>query len=633
MSINKISSLFVIAIICLSFHCRGESDLQKKAVLHFDASAPKSLQTDDNGFVRLWNCQNSSALLKGNNDSRPVYKLNALNGMPAVYFDGNNDFLGLEGFQSKLTQGSISMFVVAVFNDTGKEQYLLSTGEQLPFMRIYSDAQNYRIETGLRQFTRRCGLKLDEQPHLFEYTHQIPNDAATLWPGDFTMDGKHCGKIFSVDELFTFEKCLVGSRNGSSGFFKGSLAEIIIFDHKLTDEQNKVVRDGLAEKWGVKLQKPWALPADLPVLKETPVGPAGKFSSFGIYNKSPESPDGKRIAYIVLDEPFTKDKTLLYYSLWVCDADLKNHREVIKSPTPTNCHNGGFIQWVDNDSLAMCGSHGIDPYRKILVVNVDTAAIEHGPFTGGFLGDDNHDGKVLMNITSESELGEKGLYELDTVSGKVRCVAKVSDFAKFRDEYKWIGQTNINKWDVTHSMYSQDGSHIAFSVSTGSGGGQHLFTAKPDMTDLRVWGRLKIDKGADQPLHLFWYDSNTIMGADQDTEDGLPNDLFVKRWDRDANYIETLTGPGCHIGASPDRRWIASENFYRTEPVYLIIYEAGNVMPRALVFNYPDGSVTWGLNGHVNPSFSRDGKRLYYNRPVDGKLVQAYCCDFGNELE
>jgi hypothetical protein len=174
---------------------------------------------------------------------------------------------------------------------------------------------------------------------------------------------------------------------------------------------------------------------------------------------------------------------------------------------------------------------------------------------------------------------------------------------------------------------------LLFTIDSGTGGGQHLFSCKADKSDIRIWGRLDVDKGADKPLHKLWYDGDTIIGVDQETEDGTPHDLTVKRWDRDANYIETIAGPSCHIGISPDKKWIASDNFYRTEPVYLIIYKSGEMTPSALVFNYPDGYATWKLSGHLNPSFSRDSKRVYYSRPVDGKLIQAYCCDFGEELE
>ncbi len=626
--------LQVFTIIICSITVVNAQPLIQKAVIHFDASLPDRVQIDQKGCVQNWKSVNSDAVFEADNESRsnPLYVPAALNKLSAIKFDGQDDLLKLTNFKSEINQKGVTMFVVAKFDKSKESHYVLSTGEQLPFMKLYSDTNNFRFETGDKQVTRRCGMKIDEDVHVFEYCHSIPDDYTRLWPGDFQMDATSCGKVFDNSGVFAFENCFAGSKDGLSGFFKGLLGEIIIFDHKLDDDQRRVIRKLLADKWGAVLNKEWTIPNDLPVLKEIPVGPAGKFSSFGMYDQSPESPDGKRIAYIVLDEPFTPTNNLIYYSLWVCDSNFENHREVIKSPTPTNCHNGGFIQWVDNDSLAMCGSHGVDPHRKILVVNVDTGKIEHGPFTGGFLGDDNYGGKVLMNITSESELGEKGLYELDTISGKTRCIFKQSDFAYCYEKYKWSGQPDTDKWNFSHSKYSRDGSHLLFTIDTGRGGCQHLISCKSDLTDIRIWGRLDVDKGADKPLHKFWYDGDTIVGVDQETEDGTPHDLTVKRWDRDANYIETLAGYGCHIGMSPDKKWIASENFYRTEPVYLMIYKSGELVPSAIVFNYPDGYATWKLSGHVNPSFSRDSKRIYYSRPVDGKLIQAYCCDFSNEL-
>jgi hypothetical protein len=37
-----------------------------------------------------------------------------------------------------------------------------------------------------------------------------------------------------------------------------------------------------------------------------------------------------------------------------------------------------------------------------------------------------------------------------------------------------------------------------------------------------------------------------------------------------------------------------------------------------------DAHTTWTLAHHINPSFSRDGKRVYYNKCVAPEKVQAY---------
>jgi hypothetical protein len=40
-----------------------------------------------------------------------------------------------------------------------------------------------------------------------------------------------------------------------------------------------------------------------------------------------------------------------------------------------------------------------------------------------------------------------------------------------------------------------------------------------------------------------------------------------------------------------------------------------------------EARTVWGLHMHVNPAFSRDGKRVYFNRAVAAGLSQAYYVD------
>jgi hypothetical protein len=128
-------------------------------------------------------------------------------------------------------------------------------------------------------------------------------------------------------------------------------------------------------------------------------------------------------------------------------------------------------------------------------------------------------------------------------------------------------------------------------------------------------------------LHYQWYDDETIFGADQDTFDGTPNNLFIKRWTREGVYLETIGGPGNHIALSYDKKWVAGENFYYEDPVKLYLYKHGKTEPSAVIFEHHGITPTWINSGHVNPSFSRDSSRIYYNRPVDDDFSQAYFVD------
>ena len=84
---------------------------------------------------------------------------------------------------------------------------------------------------------------------------------------------------------------------------------------------------------------------------------------------------------------------------------------------------------------------------------------------------------------------------------------------------------------------------------------------------------------------------------------------------------------------SPDKNWFAGDSFYFEDPVRLYLYRSGQTIPSAVIFEHEGVFPTWILSGHVNPAFSRDGHRLYYNRPVGNKLIQIYCVDLSSLAE
>jgi hypothetical protein len=362
-------------------------------------------------------------------------------------------------------------------------------------------------------------------------------------------------------------------------------------------------------------------------MRERPVSPPGIFSSLGIYNESPESPDGTRIAYIQFEKiPVLETSPVAPFSIWICNRNLSGHRMLLKAPMPANTHNGAFLQWVDNDHIAFCGGHihklpdGKLTDRRMYVINAHTGASVHGPFTGGFIGDSTAQGRVLMNIDWEpSNVGPRGIYELDTATGKVRCIYLISQLAHYADNLNAPGlNSNRARWRVTHARFSPNGMRLSFMIQPG-GGVNMLFTCNRDGSDLIYWG-------TDKPMHELWFDEDTLCGCDSVVDDGQPNNKHFKRWDRNKRFLETLAGPVCHTAFSPDRNWFAGESYYRSDPVSLFLYQRGKTKPAAVVFTAPAGN-TWTEINHVNPSFSRDGRRLYYNRLVDGRVKQVYCVE------
>ncbi len=338
------------------------------------------------------------------------------------------------------------------------------------------------------------------------------------------------------------------------------------------------------------------------------VGPENFNSTFSYYNTSPESPDGSLICYVKILTTQSGRYTNLSGELWICNADLTGHKKVTELNS-FQVHNGVHAQWINNKTIAFFEG------GKIKVVNlkgeeqvpaINAADIGHAPF----------DEKILFSRISE-ETNFWTVYEYNFSNGETKEIADASTFADIVNHFSSADFNEMTKWKLIHLQYSPDGSKIAMRVGVGSGGEQHnhLITMNRSGGDIHFFGP--------KPMHFAWYDNESIMGHDNQINDRKPNDFSARRWSLDAEYIETLAGPGNHLAASLDRELIASESWYGKDPVVLKIFRKGE--PKQFWFDYVGDDITvWELGNHVNPSFSRDGKRVYYRKSLGSGQSQAW---------
>lgn len=126
-----------------------------------------------------------------------------------------------------------------------------------------------------------------------------------------------------------------------------------------------------------------------------------------------------------------------------------------------------------------------------------------------------------------------------------------------------------------------------------------------------------------KPMHFSWFDDKSIAGHDNQIDDGHPNDKSVRRWDRRGKFLETLAGYGNHLSFSPDREFYATESWYGDVPVVLRVYRRGETSPMLQTVVSRDRRTTWELRYHVNPSFSRDGRRVYFHHSPEPGVIEA----------
>ncbi len=346
------------------------------------------------------------------------------------------------------------------------------------------------------------------------------------------------------------------------------------------------------------------------------VSPEGSLACIGSYDVSPESPDGKRIVYVRFTQN-PKDAGGNLWAVWCCLRDLSEQTKVIDVKN-IRLHNGGGIAWVDNKRIQLTASLDGKP-SGATIININ-GKIEFGPCYGMDVLHEPVNGKVLMYSQGDRAQFGRGLFVLDTATWKVSKVCDARDFVKYAG--RMPDMKDPAYWVITHPTWSKDGSTIALCLQSNKPKapiGEFLFSFRPDFTDVVFFGK--------KPMHFNWYDGHdSIFGNDREVQDGLENDNSIRRWTRDGKWIETLAGAATHNTMSPDKRWFAGESWYNTDPV-LYLYKRGTTNATATIMAHNFRHMTWGLRAHVNPAFSRDGKRLYYNRATSDALNEVWCSD------
>jgi len=335
-------------------------------------------------------------------------------------------------------------------------------------------------------------------------------------------------------------------------------------------------------------------PTPTPNAHERKIPLSSATSSWGYYGVTPESHDGKRLCYALYPEPTGLTDDVKYpvhpAELWVCNIDGTGHRSLFKGNSIV--HNGLMQSWIDNERIVFASD------GDIYIINADTGKIEFGPFEGFSPGHYALGGKILM-YPKENFTKPRGIYEFDTATGKMRLAVPYND-------------------RIWHTQCSPGGEKILFRTEVNNQDRLAIADAKS--------GVFKIFPGI-KPMHFQWFDKQSFFGyAVPNVIGGDPNTHLheMYRWNLDGKIIEHLAGYGCHGAARADGKYFAGESWYGSDPTVLRLYVRGSRDSLHTIFSHNFVSPTWH-NGrhHVNPSFSRDGMRLYYKKAVNENTSHA----------
>ncbi|MCF8380777.1 MAG: hypothetical protein K9H49_14480 [Bacteroidales bacterium] len=210
------------------------------------------------------------------------------------------------------------------------------------------------------------------------------------------------------------------------------------------------------------------------------VGPSDYSSALSYYNTSPESPDGRLIAYTrFLSMPQEERSEKVPAEIWVCNADLTNHKKIVEINSLT-VHNGANVQWLNNNSFAFQDDsvRVVDVQGNQLIDPID-----------GEIGHKTLNGKLLYS-SEDKETGLSTIYEYIVQNNKIIKLADAIYFKEVVDLFPSDELREVADMRILHLQYNHDGSKIAFRMDIGPRNEKynHLINMNIDGNDIHFFG-------------------------------------------------------------------------------------------------------------------------------------------------
>jgi|GEM_PF-1768453 hypothetical protein len=365
---------------------------------------------------------------------------------------------------------------------------------------------------------------------------------------------------------------------------------------------------------------------------ERQVGPSNVSSSFGFYGTTPENPAGRLVAYVAYKPGITPDSTRQEGELWVVDTDFANPRKVADI-TGFSPHDGAELSWLDDHRVAFRDYQRELRTSALRVVDVRTGKDTIPPHIGATtLGHNPHGSRILFNATDKDgrHAGlEPGIHEWDTETGAVRPVFLTKEqvasvLPQLPPKAVVEGLLPPSDWQCLHSQYSPDGRKVLFRLDVAKPTDAWLVA----VCDVDGKNLVLMQSEAEHMLHVLWRDSDTLVAHDREgahwTKPGV-----LKLWKIGAGSGVPIGIPGNHLAVSPDGKHFASETGYHSNPVVLRYFPEGtlDLKDAKIITEHRFPEITWKKSFHINPSFSRDGKRIYYHKPLNNEINGTFCFD------
>jgi len=220
------------------------------------------IEASDNSVISKWYDSsptnlNRNDLVQTNSTKRPIYITTAINGLPALKFNGSNTFMQTPAYSPDLNSLNFSFFaVIQAFNGMPPIGAILCTrGSSRGWVLYYTPtspsvslligngsawvaATTNTAVTNLNK-TDLISINYDTvNAKIYQNTNNIANFSASMAINSTTVSS-------------------IGSNSGCDSadqyFFSGYISELIFFNRSLKNDERIDVEKYLAKKWGLKV--------------------------------------------------------------------------------------------------------------------------------------------------------------------------------------------------------------------------------------------------------------------------------------------------------------------------------------------------------------------------------------------